>query len=101
MADLPPGLPPIPRSLKGLLNVGSAQWKETERIHALRTSIQEDLTNQSSNGHHAYQNGSPRRERPTITGTQGLQAALTHLRRDMVGPRIYIRAPYLLLRPQR
>ena len=87
MADLPPGLPQIPRSLRGLLNMGSAQWKETERIHAMRTSIQQDLCCPNTmNGHAAESiaNSSPKRDRPMITGTQGLQGALTYLRRGMV-----------------
>ena len=88
MTDLPPGLPPIPRSLRGLLSVGSAQWKETERIHAMRTSIQQDLIGPNGLNGHAHNttsDGQLQRERLVITGTQGLQAALTHLRQDMVG----------------
>ncbi|KAG8191743.1 hypothetical protein JTE90_008806 [Oedothorax gibbosus] len=38
------GLPPLPKSLSGLLNFSSAQWKEMERLHTMRTMIQQDLT---------------------------------------------------------
>lgn len=37
------GLPPLPKSLSGLLNFSSAQWKELERLHTMRTMIQQDL----------------------------------------------------------
>ncbi|GFT16132.1 hypothetical protein TNCV_3316481 [Trichonephila clavipes] len=38
------GLPPLPKSLSGLLNFSSAQWKEMERLHTMRTMIQQDLS---------------------------------------------------------
>lgn len=38
------GLPPLPKSLSALLNFSSSQWKEMERMHAMRTMIQQDLS---------------------------------------------------------
>ena len=37
------GLPPLPKSLRGLLDAGSEHWKETEKIIQLKTSIQSDM----------------------------------------------------------
>ncbi|CAN7999768.1 unnamed protein product [Ixodes hexagonus] len=38
------GLPPLPKSLSGLLNFNSTQWRELERLHNMRTMIQQDLS---------------------------------------------------------
>ncbi|KAG0412318.1 hypothetical protein HPB47_010545 [Ixodes persulcatus] len=42
------GLPPLPKSLSGLLNFNSTQWRELERLHNMRTMIQQDLCQSSS-----------------------------------------------------
>lgn len=41
------GLPPLPKSLSGLLNFNSTQWRELERLHNMRTMIQQDLCQSS------------------------------------------------------
>ncbi|KAH8028045.1 hypothetical protein HPB51_012631 [Rhipicephalus microplus] len=37
-------LPPLPKSLSGLINFNSTQWREVERVHLMRTMIQQDLS---------------------------------------------------------
>lgn len=37
-------LPPLPKSLSGLINFNSSQWREVERVHLMRTMIQQDLS---------------------------------------------------------
>ncbi|KAL1435079.1 hypothetical protein MTO96_001624 [Rhipicephalus appendiculatus] len=37
-------LPPLPKSLSGLVNFNSSQWRELERVHLMRTMIQQDLS---------------------------------------------------------
>ncbi|XP_077522891.1 uncharacterized protein LOC144133579 [Amblyomma americanum] len=37
-------LPPLPKSLSGLINFNSSQWRELERVHLMRTMIQQDLS---------------------------------------------------------
>lgn len=37
-------LPPLPKSLSGLINFSSSQWREVERVHLMRTMIQQDLS---------------------------------------------------------
>lgn len=41
------GLPPLPKSLSGLLNFSSSQWRELERLHTMRTMIQQDMSRSS------------------------------------------------------
>ena len=83
------GLPTLPKSLKSLLNETSANWRETERIHAMRTMIQQDLnrsrenlgypaTQQDRNANSQHNNGSPRHH------SNGLDGALATLRKEMV-----------------
>lgn len=78
------GLPPLPRSLQGLFQGGSAHWKETERILQIRASIQQDIceTQAQEWGGMTNGNGSPAGGRRTTIAS--LQATLAQLRREMV-----------------
>ena len=83
------GLPPLPRSLQGLLQAGSAHWKETERILQMRASIQQDLSETKARqwGSSSVTNGDGGRSSPAgnrRTTVASLQATLAHLRREMV-----------------
>lgn len=46
------GLPPLPKSLSGLLNFSSNQWRELERLHTMRTLIQQDLSRNAPGHNH-------------------------------------------------
>ena len=79
------GLPPLPKSLSGLSNFTSAQWKELEHLHMMRTMIQQDLNtavtrNQSeSSSNHVPKEGSSQQKKST-----SLDAQLALLRKEMV-----------------
>ncbi|XP_054706107.1 protein FAM89A-like [Uloborus diversus] len=91
------GLPPLPKSLSGLLNFSSAQWKELERLHAMKTMIQQDLnrgtnlprvspqSNSSENVHSEH--SSPASDVPTQSRSGRLDVQLALLRKEMVGLR--------------
>lgn len=107
------GLPPLPKSLSALLNFTSAQWKEMERIHTMRTMIQQDLNRSTysgpgPSGHQGQTNsgiaqqqmqsrtsgagGAERSLTPPVPPPKprkpsNLDAQLAHLRREMVGLR--------------
>uniref|UniRef100_A0A669PGW6 Protein FAM89A n=1 Tax=Phasianus colchicus TaxID=9054 RepID=A0A669PGW6_PHACC len=75
------GLPPLPKSLSGLLNSSSSggggqggRWRDLERLYAQKSRIQDEL---SGGGR-----GSPRPPKPP-----NLDAALALLRKEMVGLR--------------
>lgn len=88
------GLPPLPKSLSGLLNFSSAQWKELERLHTMRTMIQQDLnrgTNlqrvppHSDNADNVEsEHGSPASDAPTQSRSGRLDVQLALLRKEMV-----------------
>ncbi|XP_064484888.1 leucine repeat adapter protein 25-like [Ornithodoros turicata] len=111
------GLPPLPKSLSGLLNFSSSQWRELERLHTMRTLIQQDLS-RSAPGHNLHNSAHGRSrhhiapqggERPPhadqavvppssgrgtqesgdqrMTRTTRLDAQLALLRKEMVGLR--------------
>uniref|UniRef100_A0A672VCI7 Protein FAM89A n=1 Tax=Strigops habroptila TaxID=2489341 RepID=A0A672VCI7_STRHB len=72
------GLPPLPKSLSGLLNSSSSggggqggRWRDLERLYAQKSRIQDEL---SGGGR-----GSPRPPKPP-----NLDAALALLRKEMV-----------------
>ncbi|KAH9375438.1 hypothetical protein HPB48_013493 [Haemaphysalis longicornis] len=59
-------LPPLPKSLSGLINFSSSQWREVERVHLMRTMIQQDLSRSGPppSPPHAAARGSAPRSRP-------------------------------------
>ncbi|MBN3314457.1 FA89A protein, partial [Atractosteus spatula] len=70
------GLPPLPKSLSGLLNSSGGSWREMERMYAKKTMIQDDLSRGRSNTDSLAAN------KPA-----NLDAALALLRKEMVGLR--------------
>lgn len=84
------GLPPLPKSLSGLLSFSSAQWKEMERIHAMRTMIQQDLNRgrlqnpSGSNNEVESTDGRNLSPQYKIRKTYTLDAQLALLRKEMV-----------------
>lgn len=79
------GLPPLPKSLSGLLNSSSSgggpggaggRWRDLERLYAQKSRIQDELS-RSGGGR-----GSPRTPKPP-----NLDAALALLRKEMVSAR--------------
>ncbi|XP_066548814.1 protein FAM89A [Amia ocellicauda] len=69
------GLPPLPKSLSGLLNSSGGSWREMERMYAKKTMIQDDL----SRGRSA--------DSLVANKPANLDAALALLRKEMVGLR--------------
>lgn len=97
-----PGLPALPKSLSALLNANSGSWRESGRIHAHRTNIQDSLAfnggNQTVNigvdGTKPSQinprddKGSGKTQPRRLEIPKGnLDAALALLRKEMVGLR--------------
>ncbi|XP_078255201.1 protein FAM89A [Rhinoraja longicauda] len=72
------GLPPLPKSLSGLLNSSGGSWREVERVYAKRCMIQDDLSRARSAGS---------RRAPQPSKPANLDAALALLRKEMVGLR--------------
>ncbi|XP_028809013.1 protein FAM89A [Denticeps clupeoides] len=70
------GLPPLPKSLSGLLNSSGGSWREMERVYAKKTMIQDDLSRGRS---HA--------DSLAASKPANLDAALALLRKEMVGLR--------------
>ncbi|KAB5517125.1 hypothetical protein PDJAM_G00193290 [Pangasius djambal] len=70
------GLPPLPKSLSGLLNSSGGSWREIERMHAKKAMIQDDL-----------RRGAAPVDRALATKPANLDAALALLRKEMVGLR--------------
>ncbi|XP_061480445.1 protein FAM89A [Rhineura floridana] len=82
------GLPPLPKSLSGLLNSSSSggglggtggRWRDLERLYAQKSRIQDELSRSGAGG---GGRGSPRPPKPP-----NLDAALALLRKEMVGLR--------------
>ncbi|XP_007893339.1 sprT-like domain-containing protein Spartan [Callorhinchus milii] len=71
------GLPPLPKSLSGLLNSSGGSWREMERMYAKRSMIQDDLSRARTSTRHSAQPSKP----------ANLDAALALLRKEMVGLR--------------
>lgn len=67
------GLPPLPKSLSGLLNSSGGSWREIERMHAKKAMIQDDL-----------RRGAAPVDRALATKPANLDAALALLRKEMV-----------------
>ncbi|XP_034383756.1 protein FAM89A [Cyclopterus lumpus] len=70
------GLPPLPKSLSGLLNSSGGSWRDMERMYVKKTMIQDDLSRGRSNADNLLAN------KPA-----SLDAALALLRKEMVGLR--------------
>ncbi|XP_062857186.1 sprT-like domain-containing protein Spartan [Trichomycterus rosablanca] len=75
------GLPPLPKSLSGLLNSSGGSWREIERMHAKKAMIQDDLRRARTTG------GAFPTDRAVPTKPANLDAALALLRKEMVGLR--------------
>lgn len=85
------GLPPLPKSLSGLLNSSSSggapggaggRWRDLERLYAQKSRIQDELSRRGSGGGGGGGRGSPRPPKPP-----NLDAALALLRKEMVSRR--------------
>ncbi|XP_028745632.1 protein FAM89A [Peromyscus leucopus] len=78
------GLPPLPKSLSGLLHsaAGGAAggWRHLERLYAQKSRIQDELSRGGAGGGGARTSG-------TRTKPPNLDAALALLRKEMVGLR--------------
>ncbi|XP_068433732.1 protein FAM89A [Clinocottus analis] len=70
------GLPPLPKSLSGLLNSSGGSWRDMERMYVKKTMIQDDLSRGRSHADNLLAN------KPA-----NLDAALALLRKEMVGLR--------------
>ncbi|XP_066514805.1 sprT-like domain-containing protein Spartan [Hoplias malabaricus] len=70
------GLPPLPKSLSGLLNSSGGSWRDMERVYVKKTMIQDDLSRGRAAGDGLLHN------KPA-----NLDAALALLRKEMVGLR--------------
>lgn len=70
------GLPPLPKSLSGLLNSSGGSWRDMERMYVKKTMIQDDLSRGRNNADNLLAN------KPA-----NLDAALALLRKEMVGLR--------------
>ncbi|KAM4771709.1 protein FAM89A [Rhinophrynus dorsalis] len=71
------GLPPLPKSLSGLLNSsGGSGWRDLERVYAQKSRIQDDLSRGVTSGSAQAHPKPP-----------NLDAALALLRKEMVGLR--------------
>lgn len=67
------GLPPLPKSLSGLLNSSGGSWRDMERMYVKKTMIQDDLSRGRNNADNLLAN------KPA-----NLDAALALLRKEMV-----------------
>ncbi|XP_037541567.1 sprT-like domain-containing protein Spartan [Nematolebias whitei] len=70
------GLPPLPKSLSGLLNSSGGSWRDMERLYVKKTMIQDDLSRGRSSG-----------DSLLASKPANLDAALALLRKEMVGLR--------------
>ncbi|KAK5852663.1 hypothetical protein PBY51_006513 [Eleginops maclovinus] len=70
------GLPPLPKSLSGLLNSSGGSWRDMERMYVKKTMIQDDLSRGRNNTDNLLTH------KPA-----NLDAALALLRKEMVGLR--------------
>ncbi|MED6285690.1 hypothetical protein CHARACLAT_031706 [Characodon lateralis] len=67
------GLPPLPKSLSGLLNSSGGSWREMERMYVKKTMIQDDLSRGRNNA-----------DSLLASKPANLDAALALLRKEMV-----------------
>uniref|UniRef100_A0A3Q2PYL2 Family with sequence similarity 89 member B n=1 Tax=Fundulus heteroclitus TaxID=8078 RepID=A0A3Q2PYL2_FUNHE len=68
------GLPPLPKSLGGILNTSGGSWRDIQRMHSKRSRIQAEISCRGGREAAAAKPG-------------GLDAALALLRKEMVGLR--------------
>lgn len=73
------GLPPLPKSLSGLLNSSGGSWRDMERLYVKKTMIQDDLSRGRSSG-----------DSLLASKPANLDAALALLRKEMVN--VFLRA---------
>lgn len=73
------GLPPLPKSLSGLLNSSGGSWREMERMYVKKTMIQDDLSRGRNNADNLLAN------KPA-----NLDAALALLRKEMVKDQVVL-----------
>lgn len=76
LPNMPDGLPPLPKGLRNALSVHNPSWRDTDKVHAIMTSIQEDL----------YAG----REGPNRVHDRTLQGSMAQLRKDMVGHCLFL-----------
>ncbi|KAG7263193.1 hypothetical protein CRUP_020497 [Coryphaenoides rupestris] len=69
------GLPPLPKSLSGLLNSSGGSWRDMERMYVKKTMIQDDLSRGRNNADHF-----------AASKPANLDAALALLRKEMLPP---------------
>lgn len=67
------GLPPLPKSLSGLLNSSGGSWRDMERMYVKKTMIQDDLSRGRNNT-----------DSLLASKPANLDAALALLRKEMV-----------------
>lgn len=67
------GLPPLPKSLSGLLNSSGGSWRDMERMYMKKTMIQDDLSRGRNNA-----------DSLLASKPANLDAALALLRKEMV-----------------
>ncbi|XP_043920532.1 protein FAM89A isoform X2 [Protopterus annectens] len=91
------GLPPLPKSLSGLLNSsGGGSWREMERLYAKKSMIQDELSRLGRSGTNGGGSGlrgtDPLR---TVNKPANLDAALALLRKEMIDTfmKHYFRCP--------
>ncbi|XP_043996119.1 protein FAM89A [Gambusia affinis] len=68
------GLPPLPKSLSGILNSSGGSWRDMQKMHSKRSRIQAEISCRGGREAAAAKPG-------------GLDAALALLRKEMVGLR--------------
>ncbi|XP_015229386.1 PREDICTED: protein FAM89A-like [Cyprinodon variegatus] len=68
------GLPPLPKSLSGILNSSGGSWRDMQKMHSKRSRIQAEISCRGGGEAAAAKPG-------------GLDAALALLRKEMVGLR--------------
>lgn len=74
------GLPPLPKSLSGLLHSASGGWRHLERLYVQKSRIQDELSRGGAAGAGALVRALPAKP-------PNLDAALALLRKEMVGLR--------------
>ncbi|CAL8365441.1 unnamed protein product [Lota lota] len=77
-ASSPDGLPPLPKSLSGMLTSSGGSWRDIEKLHSTRVRIEADLSRAGASG------DVPSR---SLCNHVGLDGALALLRKEMVGVR--------------
>nr|XP_032820709.1 protein FAM89A-like [Petromyzon marinus] len=80
------GLPPLPKSLSGLLNSSGGSWRDLERMCTKRSMIQDDLSRARRGG--GGGGGGAAGDSRLLAGRPGnMELALALLRKEMLGLR--------------